>query len=563
MPTQNQPPTLADVVGNGIVLNNVNPVRIDPIRVDPDDDLNDPDTYTMYERESFIRPWMTQQNLKINITEEQAQELISAALSRETLDGIDLQTLDKTMETIMSAVVLDWDKRGTHIINEIFALEAGARAGYIPPIPGQVIYTAASDIIPAAAAWLRGKASSDELFAAIAYTYHPGFQVFAVRNSAQWDTFASAVNLYASTRPGVTPETMQMFNQLTAQHIDTDIALPLRLQNHNSIDGAPDGFARILLERARNSDWIDPDNYAVFDMDASQMLLPEAFVIINIERLAQATPKQVNTLFETLDRAMRGPAPIISDKQLNRLDAVERAKTQARQNMRYTKSNDIARAKSYRFSKTAPTPKIQTARIKKAVEHMGRVNRSHNVQLTSKATFTRSNRRQPENPDRAGRTHIANYMPDIHVYVDRSGSISYEQYCSSLMAIASLANKLNVDLYVTMFSTWLSQTHLLKTRGRTGAQIMHDIQRLPNLYGGTEYQIVYDYINASKTRSKQCSIMITDFEYLPHATWIRHPKHLFYMPCSKLDWHDIIYDAKNFAKAMARFEPNIAARMLL
>lgn len=563
MPTNNQPPTLADVVNNGIVLNNINPVRIDPIRVDPDDDLNDPDTYAMYERESLIRPWMMQRGLTTNITEEQAQELVSAALLREDLDGIDLQTLDKTMETIMSAVCLDWDKRGNHIINEIFALEAGARAGYIPPIPGQVIYTAASDVIPTAAAWLRGKASSDELFAAIAYTYHPGFQVFAVRNSAQWDTFANAVNLYASTRPGVTPETMQMFNQLTAQHIDTDIALPLRLQNQNSIDGAPDGFARILLERARNSDWIDPDNYAMFDMDAAQMLLPEAFVIINIERLAQATPKQVNTLFETLDRAMRGPAPIISDKQLNRLDAVERAKAQARQNMRYTKSNDIARAKSYRFSKTAPTPKIQTARIKKAVEHMGRVNRSHNVQMTSKATFTRSNRRQPENPDRAGRTHIANYMPDIHVYVDRSGSISYEQYCSSLMAIASLANKLNVDLYVTMFSTWLSQTHLLKTRGRTGAQIMHDIQRLPNLYGGTEYQIVYDYINASKTRSKQCSIMITDFEYLPHATWIRHPKHLFYMPCSKLDWHDIIYDAKNFAKAMARFEPNIAARMLL
>lgn len=563
MPTNNQIPTLADVIANGIVLNNVNPVRIDPIRIDPDDDLNDPDTYTMYERESFIRPWTMQRNLKTNISEEQTQELIHATLNREDLDNISLQTLDKTMETIMSAVCLDWDKRGEHIINEIFALQAGARVGYIPPIPGQVIYTAASDVIPTAAAWLRGKASSDELFAAIAYTYHPGFQVFAVRNSAQWDTFANAVNLYASTRPGVTPETMQMFNQLTAQHIDTDIALPLRLQNQNSIDGAPDGFARILLERARNSDWIDPDNYAMFDMDAAQMLLPEAFVIINIERLAQATPKQVNTLFETLDRAMRGPAPIISDKQLNRLDAVERAKAQARQNMRYTKSNDIARAKSYRFSKTAPTPKIQTARIKKAVEHMGRVNRSHNVQMTSKATFTRSNRRQPENPDRAGRTHIANYMPDIHVYVDRSGSISYEQYCSSLMAIASLANKLNVDLYVTMFSTWLSQTHLLKTRGRTGAQIMHDIQRLPNLYGGTEYQIVYDYINASKTRSKQCSIMITDFEYLPHATWIRHPKHLFYMPCSKLDWHDIIYDAKNFAKAMARFEPNIAARMLL
>lgn len=563
MPTNNQPPTLADVINNGIVLNNINPVRIDPIRVDPDDDLNDPDTYAMYERESLIRPWMMQRGLTTNITDDQAQELVSAALSRKDLDGIDLQTLDKTMETIMSAVCLDWDKRGNHIINEIFALEAGARAGYIPPIPGQVIYTAANDVIPTAAAWLRSKASSDELFASIAYTYHPGFQVFAVRSSAVWNTFANAVGLYASTRPGVTPETMQMFNQLTTQHIDTDIALPLRLQNQNSTDGAPDSFARILLERARNSDQIDPDNYAMFDMDASQMLLPEAFVIINVERLAQATPKQVNALFETLDRAMRGAVPIISDKQLNRLDAVERAKAQAQQNMRYTKSKDIGRAKSVRFSKTAPTPKIQTTRIKKAVEHMGKVNRSHNVQMTSKATFTRSNRRQPENPDRAGRTHIANYMPDIHVYVDRSGSISYEQYCSSLMAIASLANKLNVDLYVTMFSTWLSQTHLLKTRGRTQAQIMHDIQRLPNLNGGTEYQVVYDYINQSKTRSKQCSIMITDFEYLPHATWIRHPKHLFYMPCSKLDWHDIIYDAKNFAKAMARFEPNIAARMLL
>lgn len=85
-------------------------------------------------------------------------------------------------------------------------------------------------------------------------------------------------------------------------------------------------------------------------------------------------------------------------------------------------------------------------------------------------------------------------MPDIHVYIDTSGSISEENYQDAVMMLIRVAKKLNVNLYFNSFSDILSQTTLLKVKDRSPASIWKEFRKVPKVTGGTEFQQVWEYI---------------------------------------------------------------------
>jgi predicted metal-dependent peptidase len=193
---------------------------------------------------------------------------------------------------------------------------------------------------------------------------------------------------------------------------------------------------------------------------------------------------------------------------------------------------------------------------------MGKVNKSQNVYRTTRTTFLKANRRDPDDFNKPGRITSAQYMPDLHVYVDTSGSISEENYQEAVMMLIRIAKKLNIDLYFNSFSNILSQETLLRVENKSTKQIWKEFRRVPKVTGGTEFKQIWDHINASSKRKRQLSLMITDFEWSPPSTREDHPANLYYAPCSAMDWTDMVLAAKEYADSMKHIDPTVRQKLL-
>ncbi|MBD5584452.1 MAG: VWA domain-containing protein, partial [Clostridia bacterium] len=152
--------------------------------------------------------------------------------------------------------------------------------------------------------------------------------------------------------------------------------------------------------------------------------------------------------------------------------------------------------------------------------------------------------------------------PDIHLYIDTSGSVSEEDYQMAVKACIRMARKLGVNMYFNSFSHILSQCTKLSLAGKTPQQIYAAFQKVPKVTGGTEYSQVWNYINASKKRSRELSLMITDFEYTAPSYVIKHPENLYYLPHSTVDWSRILREADDFVKSCEHNDPAIRSHLL-
>ena len=176
---------------------------------------------------------------------------------------------------------------------------------------------------------------------------------------------------------------------------------------------------------------------------------------------------------------------------------------------------------------------INMARVRKKImkieKKMKNVDVSKNPTYHNFDTFQRPNRREPMNPDLPGVSMDLGYYPDIHLYVDTSGSISQKDYEDSVAMIIDIAKKLNCDIYFNSFTTDISQEAVVRCRNRSQAQIQRDIEKIPKLSGGTTIDQVWNYINATKKNRRQLSILISDF-YVDVPRYIKHPENLYYIP---------------------------------
>ena len=74
---------------------------------------------------------------------------------------------------------------------------------------------------------------------------------------------------------------------------------------------------------------------------------------------------------------------------------------------------------------------------------------------------------------------------------------------------------------------------------------------------------VWNYINYSKKRQEELSLMITDFEYSPKRQYIKHPKNLFYSPVKTSDYEYILECANEFIESMKSKAPHIRSKMFM
>lgn len=517
------------------------------------------------------QPVQIQDTQSNNLDEDQLLDIVLGTMAA----AVDPDAED-TMKDLYAQGLIHFDRNSRLVANEVFANQAGAASKLPPPSPS-VLYTAGSDVIPSAKALLAGTAPNDqEFFASLAYTYAPDTLGFWFHTAAAFDDFTAWLSPHIQALSNVLPaDTTRLMTQLMNVTLD-GLTEALVLRRDDSHENYEYSFARTVVhmltqyaeENAAAAAGQSPPaqpTTGLLPFTVSETFIPRTIVLVNVESHARASAKKVDNEWKLINASLNSPVKVISKKNLSKLTALPRAAARAAARAANAKTNKGApntRSAKVAFRKQPPSSKTVLNGVIRALKRMKEVNRSQNIFKKSKTSFLKANRRDPDDFNKPGRIVSTHYLPDIHIYLDCSGSISESNYQQAVLMLIKLAKKLDVNIYFNSFSHILSDETMLKTQGRSVAQIWKAFRRINKVDGGTEFSQIWRYINASKVRKERFSLLVTDFGWAPLPQRQLHPKNLYYAPVSNMDWESITYMAEDFHRSMRHIEPNIAKRMI-
>lgn len=478
-------------------------------------------------------------------------------------------TLDLVAETaakeILGKTLVYYDSSIVGPVKELFVTQSAIKAK-LPEPTANIIYTAAYDVIPASKGLIAGTTSFDEWFASLAYFAQPDMLGFAFKNQVAFDEFkawlATQLNTLSGALPATTAQSMNDFKKkIVLDELTESMWLRKDANDGNDAQSFPRLLISMLMTYARD---VAPDRVWCCPFSLDRLLIPETLVLINVERHAQAQKDEISNEWELIRDSITDNIRVMRPGQIQKLTAArkEMQKTNSSvSNMNYMQgAQKHANAK---FRKTEPTTTDIVRLIKRLLHKMSQVNHSQNSYKNTKMSFARPNRRDPDDFNKQGRIVSTRYLPDIHLYVDTSGSISERQYQDAVKACIALARKLNINLYFNSFSHVMTTTTFLQTKDRSVSQIWRELQKVPKVTGGTDYLQIWKYIEASKKRRRELSLVITDFEWWPPSTRVKHPQNLYYLSISNTNWNDIVRNAARFSQSMQHIEPSIRKHILL
>ncbi|MFE4834462.1 hypothetical protein ACFRAU_07250 [Arthrobacter sp. NPDC056691] len=477
---------------------------------------------------------------------------------------------ERTVKEILGQTLVNFDPGTPLPVGEVFAAQAGQQNRMPAPSP-RVIYTVQNDVIPAAKGLLAGSSDESGFFASVAYTFHPDTLGFWFQSSAAFDDFkvwlAQQTQILAAAVPADTAKLLTDFTTLSLKQLTESLLI-----RKDDTDGNDEhSFARLIVhllmsyvrQQRTQAQTGSTAAAGVMPFTVGELFCPRSLVLVNVEAHARATSAKIAGEWAIINQSLSSPVKVVSHRNLSRLTSLPRAAARAAAMGAQQKPGmPGSRSAQVKFRKQPPGRIDLYKDITRVLRRMGKVNRSQNVYRTTKTTFLKANRRDPHDFNKPGRITSVSYMPDIHIYIDTSGSISEANYQEAVMMLIRIAKKLNVNLYFNSFSHILSQESLLKVEGKSVGQIWKEFRRVPKVTGGTQFKQVWDYINASTRRKRQLSLMITDFEWSPPSTRMEHPKNLYYAPCSAMDWSSMVDSAKSYADAMQHIDPSIRQKLL-
>ena len=487
-------------------------------------------------------------------------------------ETIDVTAEDQAKE-LLAQTLVHYDRSTPLPVGELFATQAGQQ-NKLPPPSTRVIYTAQDDVIPAAKALLAGSADESLFFASVAYAYHPNTLGFWFQSSAAFTAFQVWLTTQVQTMAGASvmpAATLRLLNDFTQLPLK-GLTESLLLRADDSDGNEEFSFARLLVHMlmtyteqqrnlaAANSTTID---VGLLPFTVGELFCPLSLVLVNVEAHARASAPTVAKEWNLINQSLASPIKVVSNKALSKLTSLPRAAARAAAMSAVQRPGQPGnRSAQVKFRRQPPSKIDLFKDITRVLKRMGKVNKSQNVFRTTKTTFLKTNRRDPDDFNKPGRITSVKYMPDIHIYVDTSGSISEKNYQEAIMMLIKIAKRLNVNLYFNSFSHILSQETLLKVENKSVAQIWKEFRSVPKVTGGTNFKQIWDYINASPKRKRRLSLMITDFDWHPPSTRDEHPPNLYYAPCSAMDWNYMVKMAEAYAANMKHIDPSIRQRLL-
>lgn len=480
-------------------------------------------------------------------------------------DNIDNQAEDWCKE-LYGKTLINF-KQQTHLtIRELFPMQAAVKENLPFPTP-TIMYNAATDVVPIARKMLAGQVNEDYFFASLAFFARPKILGFYFINELAFNDFktwlTSQHTMLQATLPANTNQMMTDF--LTGIKL-SGLTEGLCLRKNDSDNNDEMSFARLIVAMLMNYTMqVSASEFGVLPFDLAELYCPLNILFVNVEKHAHANASQVNKEWNMIQQSLQTKINMISNNRLTKLTATakaaQRAATQAANalNNQNATANRMARTK---FRKTRPTMIDITKCIKKVLSKMNTNMKTMNVYRAAKTTFSKANRRDPDDFNKKGIAISTKYKPDIHVYVDTSGSISERDYQDAIKALIQMSRKLGVDMYFNSFSHIMSQCTKLPINGRSTAQIYAAFQKVPKVSGGTDYIQIWNYINKTKKRKRELSLIITDFEWTAPSYVIPHPENLYYIPCSTFSWSTIQRNADGFVKSMEHNDPAIRSHLL-
>jgi hypothetical protein len=493
-------------------------------------------------------------------------DLILSCLS-DTLNVANQQTAKE----LLGQTLINFDQGTPLPVAELFAVQAGQQNKMPAPSP-RVLYTAQADVLPAAKALLARTGDESAFFAAIAYTFHPDTLGFWFQSSAAFDDFKIWLSQQTQTMASaLPPATTKLLNDFTALSLK-GLTESLLLRNDDSDANDEHSFARVLVhmlmsyverQRTQARQQNTAMDTGILPFTVGELFCPRSLVLVNVEAHARATATKITREWNLINQSLTSPVKVVSNTSLSKLTSLPRAAARAAAlGARQQAGQPGSRSAQVAFRKQPPSKFDLLKDITRVLRRMGKVNKSQNIFRTMTATFLKPNRRNPDDFNKPGRISSVQYMPDLHIYIDTSGSISEENYQEAVMMLIRIAKKLNINLYFSSFSHLLSQEVMLRTENKSTTQIWKEFRRIPKVSGGTEYMQIWKYINASRVRQRRLSLMVTDFDWLPPSTRQDHPKNLYYAPCSAMDWSSMVHLAKRYADSMQHIDPSIRQKLL-
>lgn len=452
---------------------------------------------------------------------------------------------------------------------ELFLNQAATKSS-LPIASSTIKYTAKTDVIPACKDFIAGVATEEYLQASIGYTFRAQTLGMYFLNEVAFDQFKADVAAQfaqISQMQQIDPDVTSKFNDFQQISLTNSLMETIRIRNDVTDDCDEFSFSRLFHSIMMSLIHQNPQMSGLIPFDVEQVVCPTFLTFINISKHAHAKPSAINAAWDELDNFQNIPISIISTKKLMKMSAVARAKkaATAAANASQLANQKLmsGKAQTFKFSKQQPNTTTMIKRVIKILHKMKDVARSENVYKTPYMTFAKASRRHPDDFNIMGKSMQNHYHPDIHLYIDTSGSISEENYESMVKACIALAQKLNINMYFNSFSHMMSSTTKLNIRDRSKRDVYREFEKVPKVSGGTDYEQIWRYINASTKRKREFSLIISDFEWSPSSRPISHPKNLYYMPCLNMDWDDMCHAAECFGKSMVRIEPDIRKRILM
>lgn len=451
------------------------------------------------------------------------------------------------------------------LLKDVFAISYGAAAGLDEPDP-VTIYTPATDVIPVSSRFLAGTAAYDEYFATMSYYCRfDAFGVYFMNETAFEDFKTWFQNTISVVQNNLSAECMSLISDFMKLDLN-GLTESFKLRNDESDNLDEYCFARILISHLMA--YFGTTKLAgPLPFDFENWFCPINIVFINVERFAHSSPFAVSNEIKDINDAINilHNVRMISNNKLTKLAPVAKQLRKAQSMAIQAAANNLPvdRVRRARFKSKIMTHHEYLVTVGKIINKMKTARMTQNVYKQSKPSFAKPNRRDPDNYNLQGKIISNKYRPDIHIYLDTSGSISEENYEASIKLCIQLAKKLNVNLYFNTFSHVLSQTTLLKCAGKSVSQIYSEFQKTPKVTGGTDFEQIWHFIHESKKREAELSIMITDFEWYARSAYIKHPENLYYMPCANMSWKMICDCAESFAKSCEHNDPRIRAHILM
>lgn len=548
----------------------------------------------MYHPINPQHPVIIEDNVNGNIQSIDKDTLYNAIMhlwSSPTLDvGLQEQIGDIYRQGIQYHAPNDW------YFEEQLGVEAITRMKL--PVPSQksgrvVRYSAAVDVIPTAKAFLAqaDATSATNWFANItAYAHDRPFNNYLLMTVQTADVFndikqsiKNFVQLWQTQQP-LDQKVNKLLSDFDKIDLTSDLSAGIFLPNGGGASVAEQNalsFTRILMyglsQYEKNSGV--PGALTVQPSNLQQVYMPENIIILNLENYAHAKPSEIKEDWDELEKALFAKKTLrfISSKKLLTAKAVSRSMAGNSSNSAAAQNSPIARAKVQPFS-GKPIPAGQLlGMMKRVIQSQVTKQVTQNTYKTQSTSYMRPNRRKPDDINLPGKLTKTMYRPDIHIYLDTSGSISESQYRDAVTNLIMLSKQIDCNLYITSFSHYVSQTALLKTKDRSTSNIYQQFLRIPKVTGGTDFEQVWrkiemlDESNKKNNRSHQLNFIITDFGYsLSNGhRWDREQasvKNTYYVPISidKSGWRNVRQWAKEFREQMIKAgDYGVRKRMLL